>query len=300
MADADSRTSRRTSKDSEVQGEPTKTGAPKTLTPCGKSMTSASYGNHKKACAACQTVSRFEEKFSSLLSVVNRLETELAEALKRVEKLETQGTQVREEVKQVKEVAAKTRTETRTVTATPPQNPNTELVINGLPYEGKSEDLKSIVTKIATLKEVNLPSNFRCFRALRRSEGKNPASPNKPPRVILQLYDNALKNLMKKRSETQLTLANLNCKRGTLTDTQMAQQFYINENLTPEQARLNYEARQFRKTHNFKFAWTSDGITLLRKAEGKPIHSIRSMDDLRRVKAQDDEEAQAAARQARE
>ena len=45
---------------------------------------------------------------------------------------------------------------------------------------------------------------------------------------------------------------------------------YINEHLSPENRRLFAEASKKRKDLNFKFIWTNNGITYVRKEEGSP------------------------------
>lgn len=55
-----------------------------------------------------------------------------------------------------------------------------------------------------------------------------------------------------------------------------AQQIYISELLTPKAKRLLFLARDFARSHNYAFAWPSNGHIFLRKEEGKPHIMLKS------------------------
>ncbi|VVC89755.1 unnamed protein product [Leptidea sinapis] len=61
------------------------------------------------------------------------------------------------------------------------------------------------------------------------------------------------------------------------------QRFYASERLTPANRKLFYSAREAARNQQWKFTWTKRGRIYIRQGEGKPIHNIRSDDDLARV-----------------
>ena len=203
----------------------------------------------------------------------------IAKAMREIQALRAQS---QTQLSDIKQQMTETAKEMNQKSKTPLQDPTTELTISGLPYAGKQENLKEIITKIAASKNVTLPSTVKYFRAIKKRDSHS-HNPNKPPKVILQLHDNHLKNEMKKRGQTRLTLKNLQLECKGLSEKQLDAQFFMNENLNPEQAKLNYQSRQLKKKLKYKYAWTKDGISLLRKAEDQPIHSIRSAHDLQRL-----------------
>lgn len=59
---------------------------------------------------------------------------------------------------------------------------------------------------------------------------------------------------------------------------------YISEHLTPKSRRLHYLARDFARTQNFAFCWTSQGAIYLRKCEGTPHILIKTEAQLEAMK----------------
>jgi len=167
---------------------------------------------------------------------------------------------------------------TPTLIPTPPQRPDLEIVIQGIPY-GKNEDLTSIVKSIAHAKQVELKEeHFSCFRAINKSKAQS-VEP-KPPRIIVKLRDNAMKNEMKKRPDTPMTLRDIDYKFPDTDEKQKNSYIYINENLPPKTRSLFWRVRTFKKKNNFRFAWTKDGRCFLRKFENSRVYEIESEIDL--------------------
>ena len=61
--------------------------------------------------------------------------------------------------------------------------------------------------------------------------------------------------------------------------------FYINEHLSQENRRLFAESSKKRKQLNYKYIWTSNGLTHLRKDDGTPVLFIDSDEALDKLKA---------------
>ncbi|XP_045778153.1 uncharacterized protein LOC123876069 [Maniola jurtina] len=59
--------------------------------------------------------------------------------------------------------------------------------------------------------------------------------------------------------------------------------FYVNERLTSRNRKLFYTAREAARSLQWKFTWTKRGRIYTRQGEGKPVHTIRSDNDLARV-----------------
>ncbi|KAJ8703703.1 hypothetical protein PYW08_016968 [Mythimna loreyi] len=62
------------------------------------------------------------------------------------------------------------------------------------------------------------------------------------------------------------------------------QQIYISELLTPKMKRLLFLTRDFAKTADYKFVWTTNGQIYLRKVEGKPYIRVNSEAHLNEIK----------------
>ena len=61
--------------------------------------------------------------------------------------------------------------------------------------------------------------------------------------------------------------------------------FYINEHLSQENRHLFAESSKKRKQLNYKYIWTSNGLTHLRKDDGTPVLFIDSDEALDKLKA---------------
>lgn len=189
---------------------------------------------------------------------------------------------------EVKDLDSKMSKNITNITSTPrnrsqnPQDPYTELVIRGLPYTGQDEKLDDILTKMAHKQNVTLSGRARIFRALRKGDKK--VNKSRPPKVIIQLSSNADKNDMKRRPATPFTLEDLGYDHKELTPEQKQKPFYLNENLTPDQGKLFFEARKFKRANNYKFCWTSNGVILLRKAEGEAVYTVQSEQNLNQLR----------------
>lgn len=59
---------------------------------------------------------------------------------------------------------------------------------------------------------------------------------------------------------------------------------YLSESLTPKNRRLYYLAREFAKSHNYTYCWTTYGKVYLRKTEGSPHIYLREECELAALK----------------
>jgi hypothetical protein len=58
---------------------------------------------------------------------------------------------------------------------------------------------------------------------------------------------------------------------------QSVNKLYINKSLTPRAKELFYKVREFRRKYNFKYAWTKNGKSYVKKTDTDPAVSFKSM-----------------------
>lgn len=58
---------------------------------------------------------------------------------------------------------------------------------------------------------------------------------------------------------------------------------FISENLTPKMKRLFYLAREFAKSNEYGYCWSSNGRIFIREKEGAPLHWIKEESDLKKI-----------------
>ena len=171
------------------------------------------------------------------------------------------------------------------------QNPDKELIVSNVPYN-ETENLSAIIMTIAGLKDTNLNNDdFRCFRAISKTYG--PKTNSKPPKIVLTIEDDEIRNKIRKRNKTDITTAMLNIKPSK-EEQKSPSTVYINQNLSREAATLFYNVRQYKKHRDYKFAWTRDGVCYLRKTETAKRFAIRNQDDLDKLALRDNADEQRA------
>jgi septal ring factor EnvC (AmiA/AmiB activator) len=63
-------------------------------------------------------------------------------------------------------------------------------------------------------------------------------------------------------------------------------EIYISEHLTPRAARLYFLARELRKSMDYEYCWTSNGLVYLRKTQGEPYIVIKNETQLHQLRTQ--------------
>ena len=162
-------------------------------------------------------------------------------------------------------------------------NPEREIVIKGVPYR-QGEDLRGIVqnlVKAAGHQQLE-EREYQCMRALGRNKTKTEQEDNtNTPKIIIHLASQHKKNTLKRRPPNTLTLKDTGIE--DLPDALHSQQIHMNENLTAEQSRIFYMARQKKAGMGYRFAWTQDGVVLMREREGAMVREIDSETTLERL-----------------
>ena len=162
-------------------------------------------------------------------------------------------------------------------------NPAREIVVRGIPYR-QGEDLRAIVQNL--VKAAGHPQleerEYQCMRALGRDKKKTEQENNEnTPKIIIQLATQHTKNALKRRPENTLTLRDTGIK--DLPENIHSQQIHMNENLTTEQSRLFWMARQRKTEMGYRFVWTQNGMVLMREKEGAAVREINSEEALERL-----------------
>lgn len=143
--------------------------------------------------------------------------------------------------------------------------------------ESKNE-LTMVVANIS--KVVNAPISNSDIKDVFRT---NTNSPNKPiivdfNRVLVkENFLQCVKTYNKMHKDNKLNTKILRCD-GALKPV------FISENLTQKMRRLFYLSRDFAKTNNFKYCWTSHGKIYLRKNDGATLIRINSEPDINKLK----------------
>ena len=153
-------------------------------------------------------------------------------------------------------------------------DPTRELVVKGIPYR-RGEKLDQIVHNLITAAhDTHLDErDFQCMRALNRNWTKEQQEDtDRTPKIIIQLATRMLKDRLKKRPQRTMTLRDTGIQN--LSQTLYEREIHINENLTAEQGRIFYLARTKKSSIGYRFAWTQDGVVLMREEEGEPVREI--------------------------
>lgn len=142
------------------------------------------------------------------------------------------------------------------------------VVIMNVPRE-RDEVVKDIVSKIAGKLDITLhPGDYDCYRASRKQD-----SP-----IIARLSSIDLKNrLLSKRRQVRdfkVTSCGLSGADNVI---------YINEDLIPSAQLLFSVAREFKRSHGYKYLWVSNGKIFIRKNDDSRALHIGSSDDLDRL-----------------
>ena len=163
------------------------------------------------------------------------------------------------------------------------RDPSKELVISGIPYS-PNENLKAMILSIirnAGKHPAIQDQDFKCTRALdKRKQQTAHVDADAPPKIIVTLTSNSLKNELKSRPKHSLTVRDANSEMK-VPDKVLNRPIYINENLTRIQSALFFQVRQFRRKHDFQYAWTRDGRCYMKKAEGELALEIETTDSLK-------------------
>ncbi|XP_077864342.1 polycystin-1-like protein 2 [Saccoglossus kowalevskii] len=225
--------------------------------------------------------SKLDEIQATLLTLtakmdkLNRVEDKLEDMRKCVEYvsnffdgLNEQLCDMRRENDDLREQLAKSNNETNELQQYTRRN---NLEIAGI-IEEENENTDDIVVKVAAAAGVTISPNDIdiSHRLPRRSNSRN----HQPTSIIVKFVRRTIRNELykskkhlKNRSACNIEFASNN-------------RIYINENLTPTNKQIFFEANQRRNEKRWKFIWTTNGKIYTRKEAGHPAIRIAKLGDI--------------------
>ncbi|CAG5037681.1 unnamed protein product [Parnassius apollo] len=143
--------------------------------------------------------------------------------------------------------------------------------------EKRNENLISIIENVAAA--VKHPINKYDVIAIHRVPQFNPKS-GRPKNVIVKFASRMLRDsfLSAARKEKSLTTEKLQMP-GTI------HKLYFNEHLTLKRKNLFREVRETAKKNGFRYTWIKHRSILVRANDTSPVLSIRSSEDLSKIKS---------------
>ena len=167
-----------------------------------------------------------------------------------------------------------------------PQHTSKELIIRNIPYtkQETNKTLYNITTNIIKFytnenwtRSLEYQWNFTCRRAIR----KQPEKQNEPPKTPITIV--SFKTLEQKKAFQNY----LKTYKMTLTlrdiDIEEEGNIYIHDSLPKNIRELLYHTRQFKTTHEWRFAWTRDGQVYIRQTETSKVILINDKTDLQNL-----------------
>ncbi|XP_077985930.1 uncharacterized protein LOC144440433 [Glandiceps talaboti] len=179
---------------------------------------------------------------------------------------------LKNENKGLKEQLAKTTNELNDLQQYTRRN---NLELSGLPEE-EDEDTDDIVVRVAAAAGVNIsPDDIDISHRLPRRTNRQ--GQQQPATIIVKFVRRTVRNKLynSKKHLKDKTARNIGYTNNN--------RLYINENLTPTNKHLFYEANQLRNTKQWKFIWTYNGKIYTRKNNGDPAICITTTQDLSRI-----------------
>lgn len=147
-----------------------------------------------------------------------------------------------------------------------------------LPANPRLENTNEIVMKVADLMEVDVKDeDISVSHRLKTSESYHGRNIQAPP-IIVKFTRRAVKEKLYKARKKLTGLSTKDLGYNT------EQNIYIAESLTQKNKVLFKEAYKVKKDKQFKFIWTSSSKIYLRRSESSPVHLVKNMNDLQKIK----------------
>lgn len=207
-----------------------------------------------------------EKAMSSLSEDIRTIESRLENLCTERNKLDQQITHIVNRIDNIEINDLKTCIELRNVPKVPKE---------------KKNDLYSYVFKLCErLKlEIALPDIRDVYRMPSKKENTSSSVSIELTNTLKKAqFNDAVKAYNKSHTSDHLNSTHLGL-------TSSKQPIYISDLLTPKMKRLLFLTRDFAKTNNYAYAWTSNGRIYLRKAEGHLHVMVKSEAHLREITA---------------
>lgn len=153
---------------------------------------------------------------------------------------------------------------------------STNVIVRGIPEveENDSDKLHTVASSV--VESLNVTARIAKVSRI----GKTNTEAPRP--IKIQFHDDKMQSdvLRAKRA------LNLNCAQLKVNEAPIGSEsdiVFINEDLTPENARLYRAVREIKKKGKIKFAWTRNGQVLARICEGSKVTRINTEDDIRQL-----------------
>ncbi|XP_070547400.1 uncharacterized protein [Ptychodera flava] len=149
------------------------------------------------------------------------------------------------------------------------------LELTGIPQQEK-EDTDAVVVKVAAAAGINITT--KDIDISHRLPSRSQQQSHHQPATIIVKF-------VRRRVRNQIYSARKNLKDKTTRSVGFTSdnRIYINENLTPANKKLFFEANRQRNAKNWKFIWTNNGKTYERKNTGHPAIYVAIQSDLNRI-----------------
>ena len=181
------------------------------------------------------------------------------------------------------------------------RNTHLQAVIRGVPYK-QDENLREIVDKIIQSKSLHgdayvgqvnpraiYQCDYTCKRALKENTEPDPNKKSPPPiiatfKTVQQKLD-FVRDLFKDKETNDKHMTIKNVCPNLATNDNETDGIYINENLTLEQSKLFYTARQLKRTKEkpslpYLYVWTKNGTLYVKKSDTDRAQLILHAKDL--------------------
>jgi hypothetical protein len=120
--------------------------------------------------------------------------------------------------------------------------------------------------------------DFTAVRAIRNGQARQ--DEKTPPSVIVSFQNNSIKNQFRRSPTPSVTDLAEEHNLGNSENNNI----YINDNLPPDTRQLFFHTREFKKTNDYLYAWTTDGQIYLRETGTSEIYNITSREQLKNLK----------------
>lgn len=147
---------------------------------------------------------------------------------------------------------------------------NKNIQVDGIPVQ-KDENLREMIQELSKKIDVNIKKED--IDAIHRVPTR---STKNPEPIIVQFLTRQMKeDIIAKSRGSNLNTNDLgmNCSKT----------IYINDHLSKTKKQLMYEARQLKKSKEYKFIWSRNGKIFVRKTETSNIININTFDDLQKI-----------------
>lgn len=155
--------------------------------------------------------------------------------------------------------------------------------IQGVPFK-EGENVYKILEAIGMV--LHCPMDELQIDTAHRVQSRNPS--NRDGSIVARFFsrrvkDNIIASASRLRRERRLNVGEGHSGTGIKVDG-ISDNIYINEHLSLKNKLLLKSAREACKISNYKYVWAKNGTVFVRKSDGSKIITIRSEDDVTKIR----------------